>query len=288
MGISDISASFTMPSGGSIPCVPVFVDASFIASAGVSGDGNQPNNILTLTENRADAGWVIAGNTATYTGSPDHVVIDAMAWYQETQSGALQRVQPVLELLKNGTIVPAKSETGYQRHISGTTESSNTIAYTDPSPGANPFYQLRAQQGSSQDDVIQVDLGHFTARAIEKISVSLCESAVTPPQSFNCPNGSVASVVGSTLSINNCEIAQAVFEAIGTASPNPETTLLFTGGSTPAGGFALTIPSDGLNSASYGGGAGTSASPYTTANVNYSGAGGGVVNYTFDVVQLTT
>lgn len=136
-----------------------------LAAASVSGDGNQPNTILTLTSTRADAGWSIAGNAASFSGNADRIRIEAMAFYDQVNSNGEQRIAPVLELLKNGTVV-AKSATGYQRHFSNHHDSSNTIVYTDPNPGSNPQYQLRAQQGSDQNEVVQVDIGHFTLEAI--------------------------------------------------------------------------------------------------------------------------
>ena len=140
------------------------VTNSPLAKASVTGDGNQPNTILTLTSERADAGWSFAGNAATFTGSPNRVRINAMAFYEQPSNSSFQRISPQLELLKNGVVV-AISSTGYQRHTTGHDSSSNTIMYIDANPGVNPQYQLRAQQESTQNDVLNVDLGHFDLEA---------------------------------------------------------------------------------------------------------------------------
>lgn len=143
-----------------IPVVP----ATSIAAATVTGDGNQPNSIHTLTSVRADAGWSLVGNAATFTGTPDHVEVAANLYYTDPLAATRVRVAPVTELLKNGVVV-AKSATGYQRHGTQHISSSNTIAYLDPSPGSNPVYQLRAQQGSGMTDVVLTDIGTFSVKA---------------------------------------------------------------------------------------------------------------------------
>lgn len=149
----------------------ILVDQSFLGSYSVSGDSNQPNNILTLTPNREDSNISTQSNIVTYTGSPDKIMIDAMTYFREGQNSTFARIAPELELVKNGTIVVAKSGTGYQRHSSNHVASSNTISWTDHNPGTNPTYALRAQQGASQTDVLNVDLGHFSINIIEKVSI---------------------------------------------------------------------------------------------------------------------
>lgn len=103
-----------------------------------------------------------------------------------------------------------------------------------------------------------------------------------PPQSLNCAGGSVSANVGSTISINNCSVAQAISDTIGTASPNPEIVLEFSGGTIPTT-FTVTIPVDNLVSANYGG------NPFTTANIVYTNPNETPtpVNYTFDTVTMT-
>lgn len=138
-----------------------------LAHFDVSGDGNQPNTTLTLSSNREDGAWSEAGNVVTYSGSPDRVRITAMAGYENpTDVSGKQRICPELELIKNGTQRLAVSASGYQRHNSGANTSSNTISFIDPDPGVNPNYRLRAQQGGNQNDVEQIDIGHFSLEAV--------------------------------------------------------------------------------------------------------------------------
>ncbi|MEA1879963.1 MAG: hypothetical protein U9N11_04910, partial [Campylobacterota bacterium] len=148
----------------------VMVDQSFLAKASVTGDSNQPNLILTLASQRVDAGWSISGNKAIFNDTADYVEINAMAYMQQNTSGAFERINPELELLKNGVVV-AKSGSGYQRHYTGHDSSSNTITYVDHNPSSGDTYELRAQQGSNQNDVLNIDLGHFDLIAVKKVSV---------------------------------------------------------------------------------------------------------------------
>lgn len=155
----------------SLNTTTVQVENSFLASAGVTGDSNQPNQILNLAPTRQDGAWTVAGNVASYAGSPDRVEIDASTYMQQNQSGAFARINPELELVRNGTTVVAKSGSGYQRHATGHDSSSNDFSWIDPAPGANPSYTLRAQQGSVQNDVLNVDIGHASFVAVEKVNV---------------------------------------------------------------------------------------------------------------------
>jgi hypothetical protein len=132
-----------------------------MAAYDVTGNGNGNNTVLSLTTVREDAGW-LAG---AFAGTPDRVRITTTVNYDIPQNGAAQRVSPILELLKGGTVV-AISSTGYQRHATDHNESSNTITFTDPTPGANPVYSLRARRGSSQTDVVNVSLGSIQLEAI--------------------------------------------------------------------------------------------------------------------------
>lgn len=151
--------------------IGVSVDKTNVATATVTGDGNQPNNILTLTGQRADGGITIAGNQVTNNIECNFVVIDVSCWYDlPTNVGVYARVSPVLELLKNGTVV-AKSATGYQRHSVNHSDSSNSFTYTDGFPALGDVYSLRAQQGSNQNDVVNVTVGHIGVRVVEKIKV---------------------------------------------------------------------------------------------------------------------
>ena len=134
----------------------------FLAGGGVTGDANQVNTVKTLTNTRADAGWALAGNIWTYTGSPDHVEINMNAWWNGDN---IARIQPVLELLRNNVVVATGSNT-YIRGATGHDSSSITIAYTDLNPGANPNYRIRSQQGSTLGQVVTIDGSSLSLKAV--------------------------------------------------------------------------------------------------------------------------
>ena len=138
-----------------------------LAHYSVSGDGNAINTPLILTMNRQDDFWTQSSGFVTFTNSipANHIEINAMAFYDEVQNTAAQRMSPQLELVKNGVVV-AKSATGYQRHNTNAADSSNTIVYNDYDPGASPTYSLRTQRGANQTEVSNVDIGHIALKAI--------------------------------------------------------------------------------------------------------------------------
>lgn len=157
-------------SSASITTTTTNVVSSKIAKASVSGDSNQPNNTLTLSSLRQDAGIVISGTSMTNNLGGDYAVIDVQNFYEEPLNTDFQRIAPELELLKNGAVV-AKSATAYQRHGTGHDASSNGISYTDHNPTVGDVWQIRAQQGSNQNDILDVDIGHFTLNVYELVSV---------------------------------------------------------------------------------------------------------------------
>ena len=146
------------------------VDQSFVAKANVTGDANQPNVIQTLASQRADAGLTIAGNVITNNIGGDYVEIDVVEYFQQNNNAAYQRINPELQLLKNGAVV-ATSASGYQRHATGHDSSSNSIGYVDHNPAVGDTWQLRSQQGSTQNDVLNIDIGRFSVTVTEKVTV---------------------------------------------------------------------------------------------------------------------
>lgn len=145
-------------------------DYSSIAYCDVKGDGNEPNTIISLNPVRVDNGLDVSSNTVTNKLKADYVEITAMSFYEQPQNPSYQRINPVLELLKNDVVV-ARSASGYQRHGSGHISSSNTIYWIDYKPSPNDQYQIRSQQGSIQNDVLMIDLGHLSVKAVEKVQV---------------------------------------------------------------------------------------------------------------------
>jgi len=139
-----------------------------IAHFTLSGNGNAVNAPVTTTEVRRDAPWTESAGFITYANATpvNSVEINAMVFYPHlTVDNQKQRVSPVLELLK-GTEVVATSAKGYQRHITGHKDSSNTIVYKDPNPGPSPTYSLRTQQGSDKNQVVDMT-GHISFTAVQ-------------------------------------------------------------------------------------------------------------------------
>ena len=177
-----------------------------LAAATPSGEGNGANQIITLTQDRADPGWTVAGNELRYTGTPDRVRIDATVYYANTFSNAEQRVAPELELLKNGAPYRARGASGYQRHFSNHSTSHNAFSVVDYNPGANPVYSLRSQQGSTQNDAVPIgaDVSSFSAEAVQPLgaqppSAALSEyiARIAPSGFFNTDQGTAQVAVNN-------------------------------------------------------------------------------------------
>ena len=148
------------------------VDESFIAggSLTIGQDANSPNTILGVTGARTDGGWSLSADAYTYTGTPDHIKIDVSAFFEDPQANTLQRVQPILELLKNGAVVATAANT-YQRHGTQHNSSSWNLSWVDIAPSSGDTYSFRSQQGSNQGDVIAIDQSSISLIAIEKRTV---------------------------------------------------------------------------------------------------------------------
>jgi len=145
-----------------------------IAAYTLSGDGNANNVNIALTSVREDTGWTSAANAATWggitlapNGSIDRVEITAQVYYDPPNSNLLQRIAPVVNLLKNGVVV-ATAASGYQRHATGHNDSSNTIVFMDVVPTTGDVWTLQSQQGSLQGDVLPITRGQLTFKTIER------------------------------------------------------------------------------------------------------------------------
>jgi len=149
------------------------VDSTFLAAASVPIQDVNDNGTLAITSERADTGWTIAGNVLTYAGTPDSVRITVMVKQAIANGVNIQRPAPVLSLRKNGAAAGneiANSATGYIRDATDHEESSNTIAIVDHNPGTNPTYTVATEQDSTQGGVVNSEIGHFTAEAVEKVT----------------------------------------------------------------------------------------------------------------------
>lgn len=148
-------------------CSTGLCDFSSLVSCDLSGDANADNTIIALASVRADTGLSVVNNEIVNSIGGSYVKVSANSFFEEPSAGFLSGVSPVMELLKNGSVV-AISATGYQRHGSGNNSSSNTICYTDPNPQIADVYSLRSQRGSTQTDVMPIDLGSFSVTVVDK------------------------------------------------------------------------------------------------------------------------
>lgn len=146
------------------------VDNSSLASFEVTGDGNGDGVILTLTQDRADAGLDMSANEVKNNIGGDHVVVIAQEHFTAAQDPSISRIAPVMELLKNDVVV-CTAATGYQRHTEQHTSSSNSLVYTDPNPSVGDKYSLRAQRGSNEVDPMPIECGYFQIKVVEKLQV---------------------------------------------------------------------------------------------------------------------
>lgn len=148
------------------------VDRSYIVDTLTAGDANETGELHTLTVTRVDSAFTTTA-TGIVTAIPlDHVDIHVNEWYQPsaTSNTALQRIAPVLELLKNGNVV-ATSATGYQRHANDHSESSNGLSWIDSAPLVGDVYEVQSRQESTQNDILNITLGHLQAKGVEKVPV---------------------------------------------------------------------------------------------------------------------
>jgi len=101
----------------------------------------------TITAGTLGAGWSIATNALTYTGTPGAVLLEVNVSY--TSVGQL--AAPVVELWKGATKM-AMAHTGYIRNASGHNQSSSNFTFIDTSPGTNPAYHIESSRGSTTTD----------------------------------------------------------------------------------------------------------------------------------------
>ena len=147
----------------------ILVDQSYAVQLELKGDINAVNTLLQIGELENEGKWSVSGTEIKYDGTPDKVQIFVNLYAQHPQSGLYARITPVVEILRNGVVIGQTAE--YQRHATGNDESDNSAAIMDMQPGTDPVYSLRSQQGGTQNDVLLIDLGHFSANAITKVNV---------------------------------------------------------------------------------------------------------------------
>ena len=157
-------------------------EEGFVASATVdAGQDSNTAGIAAISSVRADTGWTVAGTTLTYAGSPHRVELTAMVRQNDGGAG-VARSSPELTLQRGGANIPGvTSASAYIRDATGHVESSNTIAFTDPTPGTNPSYSLGFAQGSGAGAVTPVVDGTFGAVAVEKTTTTVITSVTPTP-----------------------------------------------------------------------------------------------------------
>ena len=154
----------------------ILVDQSYAVQLEIKGDLNAVNTLLQIGELENEGQWSVSGTEIEYDGTPDKVQIFVNLYAQHPQSGLYARITPVVEILRNGVVIGQTAE--YQRHATGNDESDNSAAIMDMQPGTDPVYSLRSQQGGTQNDILDIDVGHFSANAISKVEVYAPTNAV--------------------------------------------------------------------------------------------------------------
>jgi len=170
----EIETTCEAPQFLTVPVNTTIVDSSYLASASVDVQNVNTNGIIDITSQRIDQGWSFNVNEYTYTGEPDKIIISCQIHQQIANNINRQRPAPVLNLEKNdgtGWSVISKSATGYIRDASDHEQSSNTISFTDPSPGTNPQYRMSKEQDTTINGAVNSIIGSFSLNAINKIEV---------------------------------------------------------------------------------------------------------------------
>ena len=152
--------SITRAVDGTLSSRPPLAVANVTAGQDINDDG-----VIQITSLRADAGWAIVQDELRYTGTPDRVRVTAHIHQTIAETANAQRPAPVLELLRNGVIITS-SATGYIRDSADHEESSNTIVFVDPAPGANPVYEIQSRQESTNGSIVTVVTGQFSGEAV--------------------------------------------------------------------------------------------------------------------------
>lgn len=101
---------------------------------------------LNTLDGNSGAGWSLAGNEITYTGTPQNVKLYFN--FRFTSTG--QRVAPEFLIYKNGVDMGyAPCETGYIRQQNTHDSASANATYADLNPGTNPSYSVFVRRGST-------------------------------------------------------------------------------------------------------------------------------------------
>ena len=142
--LSDVANAATARTNLGAIAGPVFGTATIDTSNDLN-DGTTSRR--TITAGTLGAGWSIATNALTYTGTPGAVLLEINVSY--TSVG--QRAAPVVELWKGATKL-AMAHTGYIRNTNGHNEASSNFTFIDTAPGTNPAYHIESSRGSTRTD----------------------------------------------------------------------------------------------------------------------------------------
>jgi len=157
---------------GSLTTTLVTVDESFLWAGQVNDpDIHLNNNPLTLLETRADTGWTFtAPNTVSYTGSPDHVRIDAMVVANNTGN---HWAHVHIMVYRNGTEIGEGSGLYMDDSATYSGRTTTRINLIDESPGANPVYTFVTFEDDNRtmNNPTIVNSSPISLKAIEKTTV---------------------------------------------------------------------------------------------------------------------
>ena len=100
--------------------------------------------VRPITADVLGAGWSVAGNALTYTGTPAFVALSVNVSF----TAAGQRNAPIIEI-HSGAGKLAEARTGYTRNSNSHNSASGNISFVDTAPGTNPTYQIQSSRGSA-------------------------------------------------------------------------------------------------------------------------------------------
>ena len=139
-----------------------------VANASIDIQNVNDNDVIDVTTQITEGGWVDTAEGFRYNGSPTYTVINAHI--KQTLASGSQRTAPILGLqTRVGTaawVTLTVSATGYMRNFGSHTESSNNLFFRHINPPANSEYRLtsgiEAVTGAVNSNFGQFDLEAIT------------------------------------------------------------------------------------------------------------------------------
>ena len=140
-------------------------ETSFAAVAEVPGTQNINATTtvqFTTLDGNSEAGWALAANALSYTGTPSKVRLGLNLQL----FGAVARAAPGFRIQRNGVDITSQVRHTYIRNGSGHNESSANMFFIDLNPGTNPSYTVVSQQLAGVG-VVTCQEGDLTCEAVE-------------------------------------------------------------------------------------------------------------------------